>query len=85
MERLESYHNLDIPGEVHLSHHKVLLGSFLRRTVGTGSCTQHSTGWSSMGGRRGNFQPGVVAGDRVAGVAHFERLLVAAFELLGSE
>jgi hypothetical protein len=38
-----------------------------------------------MGGRRGNFQPGVVAGDRVAGVAHFERLLVAEFELLGSE
>jgi hypothetical protein len=85
MEHPESFHSLDILGEVHPSHHKVLLDSFLRRTVDTGSCTQHSMDWSSMGGRMGSFQPGVVAGDQVVGAAQFGRLLVAGFALLGSE
>ena len=63
MAHLDSCRNLDkAADEAHLFHHMVHLGNCRLHNSGSGSHTQRSRGWNSMGDRMGSSLLGVVVG-----------------------
>ena len=77
--RRETFHSLGRVGEGRLWPRMVQLHNFHRHTAGIDSYTQHSMGWSSRDGHKGNCQLEAVGDGLVAevGLLDFGRLLAA--------